>query len=72
MYKDSKWAKEIIRKQNLEGSRGHFHSLSEPDKYSITTEQASRRLQILGYTMDDEPFASYRDYDISCNCPRRP
>lgn len=54
MYKNSKWSKEIISLQKEEGLWGYFHTLSEPDKYPITTEQALRRLLILGYTIEDE------------------
>lgn len=66
MYKDSIWAKEIIKKQNHEGSWGYFHTLSEPNKYPITTEQALRRLQILGYTIDDEPIKKAVSYMSDC------
>lgn len=66
MYKDSIWAKEIIMKQNHEGSWGYFHTLSEPNKYPITTEQALRRLQILGYTIDDEPIQRAVSYMSDC------
>lgn len=66
MYKDSIWAKEIIALQNNEGSWGYFHTLSEPSKYPITTEQALRRLQILGYTIDDEPIEKAVSYLCDC------
>lgn len=66
MYKDSIWANEIIKKQNHEGSWGYFHALSEPNKYPITTEQALRRLQILGYTIDDEPIQRAVSYMSDC------
>ena len=48
MYKDSKWAKEIISLQDKDGLWGYFHTLSVPKKQPITSEQALRRLQILG------------------------
>lgn len=66
MYKESKWAKEIIMKQNHEGSWGYFHTLNEPKKYTITTERALRRLQILGYTIADEPIQ--RAVSYMCDC----
>jgi hypothetical protein len=66
MYKDSIWAKEIIARQNREGSWGFFHTLSEPRKYPITTEQALRRLQNLGYTIDDEPIEKAVSYMSDC------
>ncbi len=53
MYKNSRWSKEIISIQNEDGKWGYFHTLSEPSKYPITTEQALRRLQVLGFTIDD-------------------
>ena len=40
-----------------DGSWGHFHTLSNPTKAQpITTEQALRRLRILGFTKEDEPI----------------
>lgn len=66
MYKDSRWTREIIMNQDHEGSWGYFHTLSEPNKYSITTEQALRRLQILGYTIDDEPIQRAVAYMSDC------
>lgn len=53
MYKDSRWSKEILSLQNEEGLWGYFHTLSDPKKHPITTEQALRRLQVLGFTIDD-------------------
>ncbi len=66
MYKDSKWARELIDLQNEEGFWGYFHTLSEPGKYPVTTEQALRRLQILGYTMDDAPIQKAVGYMNDC------
>lgn len=66
MYKDSKWAKELLYLQNGEGSWGSFHTLSEPNKSPVTTEQALRRLQILGYTMEDEPIQKAVAYMGDC------
>lgn len=53
MHKDGKWAKHIISLQDEEGKWGCFHSLSQLYGAPMTTEQAMRRLEILGYTMDD-------------------
>lgn len=53
MYKQTRWAEEIIALQQKDGKWGYFHTLSEPNKNPITTEQALRRLQILGYTIED-------------------
>jgi len=56
-YKDSKWASQILALQHDDGSWGHFHTLSNPTKAQpMTTEQALRRLRILGFTKDDEPI----------------
>ena len=54
-HKNGKWANEILSLVNSEGNWGNFHTLSVPVKgKAITTEQAIRRLYILGYTKDDE------------------
>lgn len=55
MHKDGKWAKQIIELQDSEGKWGIFHSMSQPTSASnFTTEQALRRLERLGCTIDDE------------------
>ena len=57
-HKSGKWAKEILSLVNSEGNWGNFHTLSVPVKgKALTTEQAIRRLYILGYTKDDEVIA---------------
>ena len=66
MYRDSKWAKEIISLQREDGSWGCFHTLSAPDQNPITTEQALRRLQILGYTIDDTCIQRAVQYMHDC------
>lgn len=66
MYKDSKWAKEIINLQNKDGSWGYFHTLSEPNKNPMTTEQALRRLEILGYTIYDDCIQKSVEYMLKC------
>lgn len=56
-YKKGKWAKQILDGRNDEGMWGTFHTLSQPtSNKAITTEQAIRRLRILGFTKDDEPI----------------
>lgn len=66
-FKDSRWASEIISLQSEEGSWGNFHTLSDPVKgRPITTEQALRRLQILGYTIEDEPIKRAVAYMHEC------
>ena len=65
MHKDVKWAKQIISLQDGEGKWGTFHSLSQPtDK--ITTEQALRRLERLGYTIEDECIQKAVSYMNDC------
>lgn len=67
MYRDSKWAKEIISQQDSNGLWGYFHTLSEPSKkYPLSTELALRRLHILGYTIEDEPIQKTVSYMSMC------
>jgi len=66
MVKTGKWAREIISLQKPNGMWGYFHALSEPNKTPITTEQALRRLSILGYTIDDECIAKAVGYMNDC------
>jgi hypothetical protein len=68
-YKDGKWAKRILELQYDDGSWGYFHSLSTltPGQFSsMTTEQALRRLEILGYTIDDKPVKKAVKYLHGC------
>ena len=52
---ENKWVKQILSLQHEDGSWGHFHSLSHPTKEQpMTTEQALRRLRILGLTVENE------------------
>lgn len=50
---NTKRVKDILALQLNNGSWGYFHSLSMPDKYPMTTEQALRRLKILGLDYND-------------------
>jgi len=66
-YRNSKWAAEIIELQKDDGSWGYFHTLSNPSKRNkITTEQAIRRLEILGYTINDKPILKAVSYMQDC------
>ncbi|HHW30064.1 MAG TPA: hypothetical protein GXX20_00060 [Clostridiaceae bacterium] len=65
-YKNSKWASEILKLQNEEGSWGYFHTLGKQGKTPITTEQALRRLLILGYNINDEPIQRCVSYMNDC------
>ena len=66
-YKNGKWAKTIIDLQHDNGSWGYFHSLSNPTrKQPMTKEQALRRLEILGYTINDTPIQKAVQYLNNC------
>lgn len=59
----NKWAQQIIDIQHENGSWGYFHTLSQPtNKQPLTTEQALRRLYILGLTAEDEPIQRALEY----------
>lgn len=56
-HKDGKWARQILENRSGDGLWGNFHTLSQPTPgKALTTEQALRRLRILGYTKDDAPI----------------
>lgn len=69
--KGGKWAREILQLQQEDGLWGYFHTLSEPSKAPITTEQALRRLHALGYTIEDEPIARAVEYMHDCLIGKR-
>ena len=71
MYKDGKWANAILEQQKADGAWGYFHTLSEPGKQPITTEQAIRRLSIFGFTIDDEPIQRVVVYMEDCLTGRK-
>ena len=66
MHKDGKWAKNIIALQEDDGKWGCFHSLSKFYNAPITTEQALRRLERLGYTIEDECIQKAVSYMDDC------
>ena len=66
MHKNGKWAKQIISLQDEEGKWGDFHSLSQFSDSVITTEQALRRLERLGYTIEDECIQKAVRYMNDC------
>lgn len=66
MHKDGKWAKKIVALQEDDGKWGWFHSLSRFSDKPITTEQALRRLERLGYTMEDACIQKAVAYMDSC------
>ena len=53
MHKDGKWARQLIALQHDDGKWGTFHSLSQFYDAPVTTEQALRRLEVLGFTEED-------------------
>lgn len=64
-------AKNIIALQNEDGTWGNcFHSMAVPtERYPLTTEQALRRLKILGFTIEDT--AIRKAVDCMCACLRK-
>ena len=66
MYKDTKWAKQIISLQDDEGKWGYFHTLYGDSKSSYTTEKALRRLEVLGYTIEDDCIQKAVSYMNDC------
>ena len=65
-YKNGKWAKKLLDMQLDDGSWGYFHTLYSDSKLPITTEQALRRLEILGFTSDDRPIKNVLKYMHNC------
>ena len=66
MHKDGRWAKQLIALQEADGKWGCFHSLSKVYNASVTTEQALRRLERLGYTMEDTCIQKAVSYMSDC------
>ena len=64
MYKNTRWAQQLIAAQLPDGSWGSFHSLSHGA--AVSTESALRRLHILGYTAQDACIAKALGYMHSC------
>ncbi len=65
-HKNTKWAHNIISLQDNEGKWGCFHSLSQFYNSPMTTEQALRRLQRLGFTIDDDCIQKAVGYMNDC------
>lgn len=71
-HKTNKWAKQILDSRDSEGMWGNFHTLSQPaGNKAITTEQALRRLRILGFTKDDKPIRQALDRMCLCVSGRK-
>ncbi|GMQ65009.1 hypothetical protein [Vallitalea maricola] len=58
----SKWVNHIINQQFNDGSWGTFHSMSQNINAKMTTEQALRRLTVLGLDYRDEPIKKIVEY----------
>lgn len=65
-HKNGKWAKQILALQQPDGSWGQFHSTSKVNGHALTTEQALRRLQILGFSMQDDCIQNAVAYMERC------
>lgn len=63
-HRQSKQAEKILALQRADGSWGCFHSLSRGAV--CTTEQAIRRLMILGYTLEDDCLRRVEIYLEDC------
>ena len=53
-YKNGKLADQIISIQHPDGGWGCFHTLNGDSATQMTTEMALLRLELLGYTEEDE------------------
>jgi hypothetical protein len=63
----------IIDLQHNDGSWGYFHTLSNPtSEQPMTTEQALRRLEILGFTSNDKPIKKALKYMHNCLTGKAP
>lgn len=71
-HKNGKWARQILDSRNSEGMWGNFHTLSRPaNKKALTTEQALRRLKILGFTREDEAIQTVLERMCLCVSGRK-
>ena len=59
-------AQKLLALQRENGAWGHFHSLSESSGAPVTTEQALRRLERLGFTENDPPVCAALHYMHNC------
>ncbi len=71
-HKNGKWASQILESRNSEWMWGVFHSLSlTADKKALKTEQAIRRLRILGFTKEDEAIQIVLERMCQCVSGKR-
>lgn len=56
-HRSGRWAQVLLASQQPDGTWPNwcFHSMAEPGKAPLCTEQALRRLHTLGFTLADEP-----------------
>lgn len=66
MHKDGKWARQLIALQHEDGKWGTFHSMSQFYDAPVTTEQALRRLETLGFTEEDPCIQKALRYMTDC------
>lgn len=66
MHKDTRWAEQIISMQEKDGKWGFFHTPFGSSRRPITTEQALRRLERLGYTIEDTCIQKACSYMNNC------
>lgn len=71
LYKGGKWASQLISLQHEDGKWGTFHSMSQFYDAPITTEQALRRLQLLGFTEEDDCIRRALSYMDDCLAGRK-
>lgn len=66
MHKDTRWPQQIISMQEKDGKWGFFHTPAGSSRRPITTEQALRRLERLGYTIEDICIQKACSYMNNC------
>lgn len=66
LHKDGKWARQLISLQHDDGKWGTFHSMSQFYDAPMTTEQALRRLECLGFTEEDPCIRKALGYMDDC------
>ena len=66
MYKQNKCARDILSLQDSEGKWGYFHTHYADNPTPYTTEGALRRLEVLGYTMEDDCIQRAVAYMSDC------
>lgn len=59
-------AQQIISLQDKEGKWGYFHTLYRDSASPVTTEKALRRLEILGYTIEEQCIRNAVSYMDDC------